>query len=64
MNRFICCIGFLLSVSVTFAQKVYFIYFETESQQPFFARISDKTLYFFCRRFPDPFKFKRQQLYY
>ena len=43
MNRFICCIGFLLSVSVTFAQKVYFIYFETESQQPFFARISDKT---------------------
>ena len=43
MNRFICCIGFLLSVSVTFAQKVYFIYLETESQQPFFARINDKT---------------------
>jgi hypothetical protein len=43
MNRFICCIGFLLSVSVTFAQKVYFIYFETESQQPFFARINEKT---------------------
>ena len=43
MNRFICCIVFLLSVSVTFAQKVYFIYLETESQQPFFARINDKT---------------------
>src|SRR5688572_31698653 len=43
MNRFICCIVFLLSVSVTFAQKVYFIYLETESQQPFFARINDQT---------------------
>src|SRR4030095_16068277 len=43
MNRFICCIGFLLLVSVTFAQKVYFIYLETESHQPFFARINEKT---------------------
>ena len=43
MTRFICCIGFLFSVSVACAQKVYFIYLESESQQPFFARVHDKT---------------------
>ena len=43
MTRFIFCVGFLLSVSLSFAQKVYFVYFESEAQQPFFARINEKT---------------------
>jgi hypothetical protein len=43
MSRFICCVGFILIVSAAFAQKVYFVYVESESQQPFFVKIRDKT---------------------
>ena len=43
MNRFICSVVFILIVSVAFAQKVYFVYLESESQQPFFAKLRDKT---------------------
>jgi hypothetical protein len=33
----------MLMVSVALAQKVYFVYLESESQQPFFAKLRDKT---------------------
>jgi Domain of unknown function (DUF4476) len=42
MKRFISCLVIALSVSSVFSQKVYFVYLQSESEQPFFVKMNDK----------------------
>lgn len=41
MTRFICCILLLVSLSAS-SQRVFFVYLQTEPEQPFFVKIGDK----------------------
>jgi hypothetical protein len=43
MIRSICCVLFLSFCTAAFSQKVYFIYLQSEAEQPFFARAGEKT---------------------
>ena len=43
MSRFICCVFLLAFCSAAFSQKVYFIYLQSEAEQPFFIKIGEKT---------------------
>ncbi|MGZ8554191.1 MAG: hypothetical protein ACXWV8_12335, partial [Chitinophagaceae bacterium] len=43
MSRFICSILLLAFCSVAFSQKVYFIYLQSEAEQPFSVKINEKT---------------------
>lgn len=43
MSRFICCILFLSICTAAFSQKVYFIYLQSEAEQPFFVKTGEKT---------------------
>lgn len=43
MGRFICSVLLLALCSVAFSQKVYFIYLQSEAEQPFFVKINEKT---------------------
>src|SRR5687767_4844812 len=43
MSRFICCVLSLAFCSAAFSQKVYFIYLQSEAEQPFFVKINEKT---------------------
>jgi len=43
MSRFICCVLFLAFYSAAFSQKVYFVYLQSEAEQPFFVKIGEKT---------------------
>ncbi|MBK7559985.1 MAG: DUF4476 domain-containing protein [Chitinophagaceae bacterium] len=42
MKKLLLCLLFLASGFVGSSQKVYFIYLQTESEQPFFVRLNDK----------------------
>lgn len=42
MNRFILCAAWVFSSLVINAQKVYFIYIQSESGQPFYVKMEDK----------------------
>jgi hypothetical protein len=42
MNRYILCLLLLSSSFVAFSQKVYFIYLQTEQEQPFFIKMNEK----------------------
>ena len=44
MNRLICSISFLVLSSIGFSQKTFFVYIQSEAEQPFFARINDKNI--------------------
>lgn len=43
MGRFIYCVLLLAFSSAAFSQKVYFIYLQSEAEQPFFVKIEEKT---------------------
>lgn len=43
MNRLICCACLLVFGSAVFSQKVYFIFLQSESEQPFFVKLNEKT---------------------
>jgi hypothetical protein len=43
MSRFICCVLFLSICTAAFSQKVYFIYLQSEAEQPFFVKTGEKT---------------------
>jgi len=43
MKRLICSLSCTLLCLAGFAQKVYFVYIESESQQPFYLKIGEKT---------------------
>ncbi len=43
MSRIICFIFFLVLNSAVFSQKIYFIYLQSEAEQPFFVKIGEKT---------------------
>lgn len=43
MSKFICSVLLLALCSVAFSQKVYFIYLQSEADQPFFVKINEKT---------------------
>ncbi len=42
MNRLLLCLVFLFAGFSASSQKVYFIYFQTESDQPFYLKMGDK----------------------
>ena len=42
MNRFLCCIFFLVLSAVAFSQKQYFVYIQAETQFPFFVKSNEK----------------------
>jgi len=42
MNRFICCLLLITSFSTAFSQKEYFIYLQSEAEQQFFVKMSEK----------------------
>ena len=42
MNRFLCCVFLFCISSVAFSQKQYFVYLQSETNQPFFVRINEK----------------------
>jgi hypothetical protein len=42
MKGFICCLVLSFSVATAFSQKVYFMYLQSETDQPFFVRLDDK----------------------
>jgi hypothetical protein len=42
MNRFILCLLFLATVSTASSQKVYFVYLQSENEQPFFVKINEQ----------------------
>ena len=43
MGRFIYCVLLLAFSTAAFSQKVYFIYLQSEAEQPFFVKIGEKT---------------------
>lgn len=42
MNKLFLCVLFAISSSVAFSQKVYFVYIQSESDQPFFVKMNEK----------------------
>ena len=42
MSRFICSVFLLAFYSAAFSQKVYFVYLQSEAEQPFFVKIGEK----------------------
>ena len=42
MNKFILCLLFLVTSLVATSQKVYFVYIQSESDQPFFVKMNQK----------------------
>lgn len=42
MKRITCCIVLLFMVAIAFSQKVYFVYLQTDMEQPFYVRINEK----------------------
>ena len=44
MNRLICSISFLLLSSISFSQKTFFVYIQSEEEQPFFIKMNDKNI--------------------
>ena len=42
MKKFILCFFILMTLRSAFAQKVYFVYLQTEPEQPFFVKMNDK----------------------
>ncbi len=42
MNRFILAVLLMVSVSTGFSQKVYFVYLQADSSQPFFVKMNDR----------------------
>lgn len=42
MNKLLCCILFTATSLTLSAQKIYFIYLQTESEQPFYVRMNNK----------------------
>ena len=42
MNKLILCLFFSLVTSIAFSQKIYFVYLQTESEQPFFVKLNEK----------------------
>ena len=44
MKRFHLCLLFSLAVLTASSQKVYFVYIQTESEQPFFVKINEKVV--------------------
>ena len=43
MNRFILCLLFTTVVFTASSQKVYFVYLQTETDQPFFVKMNERT---------------------
>lgn len=41
MKRLICCLAILLSVIYSYAQRVYFVYLQSDPEQAFYVRIKD-----------------------
>lgn len=41
-SKFLCCILLLAFCSAVFSQKVYFVYLQSEAEQPFFVKINEK----------------------
>lgn len=42
MKGFICCLILSFSIATGFSQKVYFMYLQSETDQPFFVKLNDK----------------------
>jgi hypothetical protein len=42
MNRYLLCLLFLMSSFGAFSQRVYFIYLQSEQEQPFFVKMDEK----------------------
>lgn len=42
MNRFILCLLFLATVFTASSQKVYFVYLQSENEQPFFVKLDEQ----------------------
>ena|SRR5688572_19301012 len=42
MKRIICCLAGLFFLTAAFSQKQYFVYLQSESEQPFFVKLNDK----------------------
>jgi hypothetical protein len=42
MKRVICCLAVLFFMSAAFSQKVYFVYIESETAQPFFIKMNEQ----------------------
>ncbi|MEI9947247.1 MAG: DUF4476 domain-containing protein [Chitinophagaceae bacterium] len=42
MKRIACCLVLAFFICSAFSQKVYFIYLQTESEQPFYVKLNDK----------------------
>lgn len=43
MKNLVCLLAFLCYFSAAFSQKTYFVYLQTEQQQPFYVKLGDKT---------------------
>jgi hypothetical protein len=43
MSRFICCVLFFAFCSAAFSQRIYFVYLQSEAEQPFFVKIGEQT---------------------
>jgi hypothetical protein len=43
MKNFVCLLALFFYFSAAFSQKTYFIYLQTEQQQPFYIKLGDKT---------------------
>jgi hypothetical protein len=41
MKRFICCLAIILSVIYSYAQRVYFVYLQSDPEQAFYVRVKD-----------------------
>src|ERR1043165_3928796 len=42
MKRLLCSLLVFFSVATAFSQKVYFVYLQTDNEQPFYVRINEK----------------------
>lgn len=42
MNKLLLCLSFVLMSAITSAQKVFFVYLQSESEQPFFIKMNEK----------------------
>ena len=57
MNRIILCILLSFSITAALSQKVYFIYVQTEPEQPFYVKANDKMFNSTGSGIFDPFEF-------
>ncbi|MFC0772429.1 hypothetical protein [Terrimonas alba] len=44
MNRLICSISFLVLSGISFSQKTFFVYIQSEAEQSFFVKVNDKNI--------------------